>query len=480
MKLHTNREKYLTDATTTDQILKQYLKRHNIDTIDLWNIKYNETTGRGIYATEDIPLNTTIFVDYPLILGTRYSSNCKPLCTVCFKEDVQLIQCAKKCGLPLCSNECANTTVHTNDCNVVREWLEKSSHESFAVWSLNLLRALTAIRGMELSPTDVEVLSLLQGNQSAQQGAEIKLLKLLELKIPKEDEEFLLSTCQILDTNAFESIYESNTKVSLRGLYPVSALLNHNCSPNTTHLFDKEGRMIVKNTRFIRAGEEITITYTNLLWGTVTRRHNLYMTKQFWCHCNRCMDLKEFGYPLSALYCTDINKCDGLMLPKVISNDISVPWVCTSCGKKSSSKQIGIFQSTLSAVVNPYYSDTVENLIEFLQNRIDLSIPNCNQLIVDLKLRVVGILGHRSGYLFNELSDHLLEYKEKLCREIINIVEVLQLGENKMKGFLLQELYLTLMEKSQRRNEKNTKEVTYVKVAAIKILRGDCRLMIKD
>lgn len=76
----------------------------------------------------------------------------------------------------------------------------------------------------------------------------------------------------------------------LRGLYPLGALLNHECTPNTRHSYDPRGRMLIRAARPVAAGEELTVTYSALLWGSPARRQHLLRTKHFLCGCSRCKD----------------------------------------------------------------------------------------------------------------------------------------------------------------------------------------------
>jgi hypothetical protein len=77
---------------------------------------------------------------------------------------------------------------------------------------------------------------------------------------------------------------------SLRGLYPLAAMMNHACVPNTRHGYDERQKMTVRATVDIPAGTEITNTYTSLLWGSTARRRHLAITKHFLCFCPRCRD----------------------------------------------------------------------------------------------------------------------------------------------------------------------------------------------
>lgn len=98
-------------------------------------------------------------------------------------------------------------------------------------------------------------------------------------------------TCGVFNTNTFEVvIVQHEDAVSLRGLYPLGALQNHCCVPNTRHHFDDQQRLHVSAALPIAAGEELTMSYTNLLWDTRNRRRFLQVTKHFSCNCSRCSD----------------------------------------------------------------------------------------------------------------------------------------------------------------------------------------------
>lgn len=99
-------------------------------------------------------------------------------------------------------------------------------------------------------------------------------------------------TCGVFNTNSFEVVVvqDEDRAVSLRGLYPLGALQNHCCVPNTRHHFDDQQRLHVSAALPIATGEELTMSYTDLLWDTRNRRRFLQVTKHFSCDCSRCSD----------------------------------------------------------------------------------------------------------------------------------------------------------------------------------------------
>lgn len=125
--------------------------------------------------------------------------------------------------------------------------------------------------------------------------SKLDLLKRNVAILPNEEQmELMRHTCNILNTNSFEVVVtasrDKDRTTSLRGLYPMGAFQNHCCVPNTRHHFDDQQRLHVSAVLPIAAGEEITMSYTDLLWDTLTRRRFLKVTKRFACNCNRCSD----------------------------------------------------------------------------------------------------------------------------------------------------------------------------------------------
>jgi SET domain-containing protein len=76
--------------------------------------------------------------------------------------------------------------------------------------------------------------------------------------------------------------------ISCGGLYWVGSLINHNCSSNAKVRFeDGYNKLIIKAEKFIKKGEEITISYVG---GNYSERQNrLKMQYGFNCNCKTCL-----------------------------------------------------------------------------------------------------------------------------------------------------------------------------------------------
>lgn len=121
----------------------------------------------------------------------------------------------------------------------------------------------------------------------------LDLVKRNVSNLPSEEQmELMRRICEVCNTNSFEVVISRNEDctTSLRGVYPIGAFQNHCCVPNTRHHFDDHQRLYVSASLPIAAGEELTMSYTDLLWDTSSRRQFLRVTKRFSCNCSRCSD----------------------------------------------------------------------------------------------------------------------------------------------------------------------------------------------
>lgn len=252
------------------EVLENLILNHlNIENAEekLWKINNSPLEGRGIFAAKDIQTGDVIFIDSPIISGPRAGINMKMHCIICTRT-LNIRACSKGCGLPICSMECEQNLNHLRECEYIRD-----HGGNFSEISSNLFRSLVPLRGLLLEAKQKELLHSLCKHIHDKHGFEVGLIK-AKITIPEYDEEILRQICYILDANAFETVVDPKddiTEFSIRGLYPMSALLNHCCVPNTAHLFDENQRMIIKSTVSIPKGTEILTSYTSLLWATPAR-----------------------------------------------------------------------------------------------------------------------------------------------------------------------------------------------------------------
>ena len=86
------------------------------------------------------------------------------------------------------------------------------------------------------------------------------------------------------------TILDPSTQRSIGlGLYPSGAMINHNCTPNSEYLPGANGEMRFVTTRRVACGEEITVSYMDIVTScTAERRAYLAAEYFFRCSCARC------------------------------------------------------------------------------------------------------------------------------------------------------------------------------------------------
>lgn len=259
-----------------------------------WLLSHSEVAGRGIFASRDIEPGEVLFRERALVTGpTARKGSILNTCVCCHKMlPVKDFLCKRKCSLPVCE-DCSDSAQHHDECGLFNKWQPMDLGIEDAVNPLSL-RILTAVRVFFLGPDQRALMNAMQANP--ERGYRQEIIKAAQCfrKFPTTDKPFmdnLFRTVGVLNTNAFEAPFRTgDLEILLRGVFPLTAVMNHECTPNASHFFDNNLMVTVRSSRFIPKGAEITTTYTKILWSNITRGVFLKMTKHFVCDCVRCND----------------------------------------------------------------------------------------------------------------------------------------------------------------------------------------------
>ncbi|KAE8870064.1 hypothetical protein PTNB29_00408 [Pyrenophora teres f. teres] len=117
-------------------------------------------------------------------------------------------------------------------------------------------------------------------------------------QLPKESRDAFLDLATVYGDERVkvQDVVKSNTfRVDVGGgvghlaIWPETSRANHGCAPNAQYVIDPEHlTQVVRVTRPIAAGEEITIAYTTPLEPTPLRQKHLQTGFHFNCTCSRC------------------------------------------------------------------------------------------------------------------------------------------------------------------------------------------------
>lgn len=358
-------------------------------------------------ATEDIPAGKTIMRKQPLVLGPKLAS--EPICLGCHQNLDFLYENCSKCGWPLCSQECEHSEMHAIECDALAKSgftpnIELDQERQVVYTAIAPLRCYLL---KQHNPSGYEELMLFQSH--LEENLKLPVYHILKrrllpffnnnLKIDITENE-LLTICSILDTNAFD-VRDTKGKINIRGLYTTANLLAHQCKPNTKHSFCSENfELVLTTTVPIKKGEVITATYTQTLWGTLSRRRHLKRFKHFECGCKRCSDPTEFGTYSGSVYCSQCRVDDhSENCPKMIStqplNDDAL-WKCEKCDYVISGRQMIWNNEAMKIAIRDLekYPWEFERFLEIYEDV--LHPTNCHSL--DVKYALTQMYGKMEGY----------------------------------------------------------------------------------
>lgn len=223
-----------------------------------------------------------------------------------------------------------------------------------------------------------------------------------------------------------------------KGLYPIFAIMSHECICNARYIIDpKTFKMYVRARVSIKAGTELTVQYLSALWGTFKRRKKIKEEWYFDCTCRRCSDPTECGTYSSGVQCFDCNT--GILLPED-PLDYSSPWACNRCSLAISSSRI-------------------QTLVEDIESEVD-NILTTQQYwrYNEILLKYSGTILHPSHWILTTARRNLIQYlcysntqdvlhilnveeRFKLCEDFLNVLKKVDPGWSELNMFILREYH---------------------------------------
>jgi len=434
-----------------------------------FKIAQKSGVGRHLVATRDIQPGEVIFEEVPVTAGPKQYT--PPVCLGCHKLVSLTGYRCSKCEWPMCDEKCEKRPIHRGECSIFAQsklkptsLKRKNGMEMEPDMEIEhpIYECVTPLRvclAMNLRPDNWKVVEKMETHRETRQLMENSLhnqhnivtfllqhAKLAD-KIPGVTAEHITRANDVLDVNAFEI---RGSFHSIRGLYPLTAMMNASCSPNTQNSIDADWVCRVRAAKKIKKGEEICDTYTATLCNTQYRRKNLKASKYFDCCCSRCADPTELGSHFSTLLCR-IRGCGGYVVSQdPLNNDAH--WKCLKCNIEMPGGDVQAEQEEWEEKIEnaPKDAKTQMKLLEKLKL---LYHPNHN-MCVDIQFNLVPLLGlSKDSNLIAEA-----EYKLELVENIIELMDKVLPGLFRMRGMFLAEQYSTKL--FLLRSKLETKEIS--------------------
>ncbi|XP_021965910.1 SET domain-containing protein SmydA-8 [Folsomia candida] len=415
---------------------------------DLFTCEVSPIYGRFLQSRVEIKKGTIILSEKFLIAGPQRSGD---VCCVGCHSNFESPQDRKSCPLcswPICSDACADTAFHRDECKFFVQKHVKAPTR----FGNSDFGSVTVLRGLMLkyqNPEKWKVLMQLEAHNEIRKNLPLwrenvinvvdVILRDWELREYFTPEE-VHTVCGILEVNAFEL----GDKVSYRGIYPKAAMMAHSCLPNTTRFENPySGILELRAAVDIPPGEPLTICYAFSLEATAQRRLMMSETKFFECSCKRCNDPRELGSNLGTLICQICKVGDVINIGAV---EYCQNWVCQSCGSKiptaAIESQLLIWKEVLDRV------QEIPNCEKFLQNCKALFHPT-HYIPFDVKFNLCQAYG-REGTPLESLTEEDLDRKLELCREVMKILDIVTPGYTVTRGLVLYELQAAEVIKARR------------------------------
>ncbi|KAG5899225.1 hypothetical protein JTB14_034482 [Gonioctena quinquepunctata] len=418
----------------------------------LYKVCSNESLGRYLKATKDILPGEKVLQENPLIWGP--SQVTIPVCLGCCKAITEKTsKPCMKCGWPVCSEICEKAPSHIPECTYTVLRGDKVTIRNFGI--------------VHPSYQCITVLRILYQKQFLPEVW--KKIEKLESHCKER------KVCGIVTVNSHEVPLSEPPHIAV---YENTSLLEHNCRANCSKSFTNKGNVFVKAGCHIKKGDNISICYTDPLWGTPTRRHHLRESKFFWCSCPRCLDPTEFGTYFSALRCQD-SDCKGYLLPKTFidnnTNEKGLDWHCNICKTTLSSYSAQDLIDRIGKDLADMPKGDSRECKSFIRSYGELLHEN-HYYLTDVKVALSQMIGQEEGGL-PDVSDEDLELKAKINKDLIDLVKVLTPGETRLRGVLLFELQTAISEMGRRKGEP---EMLYAALLESKKLLNEVSHLLKN
>ncbi|XP_004517861.1 protein msta [Ceratitis capitata] len=466
-------------------------------------IEQNDAFGRYLTAAADIKAGETFLLEQPILL---LASNGDRRCTNCLKLTTEFCRICQV--FALCDN-CASHNEY--DCGLlagmkdIQVDLVKENPLIYGLLKCLLLRENpenTAYYGQLIQ---------MESHLEARRGSEIwrdlqqravePLLQSGLTKYLKDtqsvDENLLHKYLAIIDVNCFE--IRAPDEGQLRGIYPLAALMAHNCVSNVQASIDEHYQMKVYARCDVSKGALLYNCYTNVLLGTDERRHLLKVGKYFDCKCARCEDPTELGSHMSSFMCARCadNKRAGFIVKKK-KEPAQGQQQTAKQTKSSATKQLWLWQC--QQCEHTLTAETVEQLIERAKEemfhakddvtRYELLLskltryfhPN-HYLLLDIKQNIAAILRSILQNFSLQPGRKVYERKVRLCQDIFGILQIILPGISRLKAIVLYEMANTTAELHRMRYEQ--KELQKMELVALlkhieQMLREAIRMLLYE
>ncbi|XP_015175183.1 PREDICTED: protein msta, isoform B-like [Polistes dominula] len=427
-----------------------------------YKLAHSEKFGRYLIAGKNLKAGEVILREKPIAVGPGVFDK-DYFCFACLKllnkinKELQYV-CTKCSIAPLCGPSCEkNASHHTPDeCKLFKDNEKISKDNVYDIIGMLLTLRLFLLKDRD--PDLWEKVSRMESHMDQRRGTpiwkdrELNVIKIFrDLQLVTNDDDttttsdFLQRLCGILDVNTFELRSPGRLDaLVLRGLYLEASLIAHDCRANTHITVDDNFQLTVYASLPIKENDVIYFNYTSSLLGSAERREHLREGKYFECECTLCKDPYELGSYLSSIRCPRCKDgyigAENPLKTKPYERDCK--WRCNRCRKTYGGYLIRATLNITRTLIHECNKSDVKEL-ESLIKKLTRSFHPNHYLLLALKQKLLTI--YRKQVALSNPKKKIIQKMLNLCKEILEVLELVEPGISRLKGIMLYEMHLPLV-----------------------------------
>ncbi|XP_026473778.1 SET domain-containing protein SmydA-8 [Ctenocephalides felis] len=421
-----------------------------------YKVLHNNEVGRFVVASRSLEAGEIVFSELPFVVGPKI--DCPPVCLGCYAPVDGCSggpRCAA-CQWPLCATCSKVETGHQAECSVFSSSKVRFLDVQDNTATCPQYDCITPLRTLLGSETQSdrwanEVAEMEAHAEERKQSPSWHVDKVNVagfLRGPckltnRFSEDLIMHVCGILEVNAFEA--RTVMGYSVRCLYPKLAILSHSCTPNTTHaiLPSQDYRVYVRTTTKVNKDDKLHSCYTYTMNRTIQRQRHVQETKYFQCKCERCRDPTELNTNMSSIRCS---RCEHGYVLSENPLDFTSNWICKSCNQATSAVDIETrmqkFQFEVDSLDESFGGVKVR---EELFKKLQMFLHPQNALLISLSHSLIQLYGRAPGYQFNQMSADQLKRKIELCKDVLQVLDIIEPGLSRARALTMYELHTPLV-----------------------------------
>lgn len=252
--------------------------------------------GNGLRATACLLPGDLLYTAEPFVYTTCKSGG-RLACDFCLGVPDRLLRCSSCKFVKYCGTRCQKGAWpdHRRECKCLKSIQPKEPVETVRLIGRAIFKLL---KKLPCPSEELYSLSELQSNISElndemREGfTQLAIMLQYYLKEEIPDPSYLPAGLNIFELfakvacNTF-SICNAEMQDVGAGIYPSMSLLNHDCTPNCIIVFEGK-HLLLRAAKEIQAGEELTISYVDLMMPSKERQSELKRQYSFECRCHNC------------------------------------------------------------------------------------------------------------------------------------------------------------------------------------------------